>query len=715
MKRTQILHSINTFNSYLLIAIAFLAPAFFLPFTANLFDLNKFLFLTLTTIILLVSWSIRNIVSQSFHLTISPVTIPVILFGLVMVITSLGQSTGQTIETLITNSGYLIVLTILFLIATSLNLRPKTGEHIVLALVASGVLLSILAVLETVSIGPGSWIGGINGSATETVFITPAGSVVALITFLIPVLAIGLILAVEKQHYLVKSALFGSAAIITAALVISAFTLLPGKPNSPVFLPFSTSWLIAVENIKSPKNFIIGVGANNYLSAFTRNRGVAFNQQEFWSTRFTTARNYPLHLFTTTGIIGLSIWLGLLCMLLRMLRRADQMSWVARSCFIGLGAIVITIFFIPHNTLLLITFSLFLIALIIDLKEHHSPMISELMLKLFAAKLVPSNHIHQQEAKQKAEVLPSIVGIPLILLSLFVVYLSYRVFAADVIFRQSLVAAAQNNGTLTYDKQRAAISMNPYIANYRRTYANTNLALANSLGSQENITDEQRRTVTTLLSQAIREGRNAVSINQDNPVNWESLAAIYRSLLGVDENAANFAITSYQQALNLDPFNPRLWVDIGGVFYQLENYPVAIEAFQRATQLKRDWANAHYNLANAYAQNQEYQRAITQYDAVLQLVDATSSDYAKALDEQNQLKEQVGETQTPQQPQAAELTTPDPIPSPIPGSESLELTNEDAPPSPRPNGSANFGDALQSQDAATQSGEATNSSEANNQ
>lgn len=716
MKQTQALHYLETTATWIILATVFLFPLFFNPYTANLFELNKQILLAISTSLLLVIWMTHNMISKSFRITVSPVTGPLGLLTLIIFGTSISNSIPRTLETFILGANLPVFLFFFFLAATTVKTTKKLGEKMLLALTLSAALLGVLAILETVNLGPGLFVSEIsNTQISPDVFISPAGSAVILISFLIPALIMSLVLAISKNNYVTKTILFAASAVITSALVISAFTILPGKPNAPTFLPFGTSWTIAAENVKSPRNFLIGVGTNNYIKAFSTSRGVEFNQYEFWNTRFNAARNYPLHLFTTNGIIGLLAWFFLLFMIVRIVRKATKLSWVGRSSLMGLGAILLVILTIPSNVVLTATFVFLLAILILDLKTHKDPVVSELLLRLFAAKLVDSEHVEQQQKQLRTEVLPLVIGVPTLLLALFVFYGSYRVMAADMAFRASLVAAADNNGTQTYEKQRLAIQRNPYLSNYHRSYASTNLALANTIGAQENVSDQDRNTISTLIRQAIREGQNAVRINPDNPANWETLATIYRNLINAADGATQWAISSYAQAINLDRTNPRLWLDVGGVFYQLQNYPQAIEAFQRAAALKPDWANAHYNLANAYARNQEFRRAIAEYDAVLALVEPTSADYTRAVEEQNALKAELGEAETTAQPQPAELTSPEPIPTPLPGVEQFELTDEDAPPAgdEAADENAGFRNVIDEDGEATPAGETESEAETN--
>jgi hypothetical protein len=59
------------------------------------------------------------------------------------------------------------------------------------------------------------------------------------------------------------------------------------------------------------------------------------------------------------------------------------------------------------------------------------------------------------------------------------------------------------------------------------------------------------------------------------------LADIYRNLVNSVNDAQNWAIASYAQAIRTNPVTPVLRVDLGGLFYSLGNYENAIDQFKR--------------------------------------------------------------------------------------------------------------------------------------
>jgi tetratricopeptide (TPR) repeat protein len=289
--------------------------------------------------------------------------------------------------------------------------------------------------------------------------------------------------------------------------------------------------------------------------------------------------------------------------------------------------------------------------------------------------------------------------IPVVVGAVFLFYKGSQILLAEYKFNKSLTLLTQNDATGTYDTMREAINTNPRVDRYHATFARINLALANSIAQKavpqegveaQEITDADRQSITTLIQQAINEGKATVSLNPLRAGNWETLAQVYRAVMPLAQGADAFTIQSYRQAVALDPLNPNLRIALGGIYYAIGNYDQAAQVFELAASAKPDLANAHYNLSLALKESGNLDRAIAEMSLVLSLItDKTSQDYnvAKQALETMQSEKQAqapveagtGEELTP--PQTAEepvLVPPLDLPE---GSEPPE-----APISPTPTG-----------------------------
>jgi tetratricopeptide (TPR) repeat protein len=172
------------------------------------------------------------------------------------------------------------------------------------------------------------------------------------------------------------------------------------------------------------------------------------------------------------------------------------------------------------------------------------------------------------------------------------------------------------------------------------------MALATSLASKTDLTDTDRTTITQLVQAAINEGKATVTLNPGRSGNWEILAQIYRSIMPFAQGADQFTIQTYTQAVALDPTNPNLRIELGGVYYALGNYDSAIDTFKLAVLAKSDLANAHYNLAIAYRDKKDYTDAVTEMNNVLSLVAPGTSDYTLAKSTLDDLQKNIPATPT---------------------------------------------------------------------
>ena len=182
--------------------------------------------------------------------------------------------------------------------------------------------------------------------------------------------------------------------------------------------------------------------------------------------------------------------------------------------------------------------------------------------------------------------------------------------------------------------------------------AQTNFALANALAAQKGpksaedkgtLTDQDRQTIQQLLSQSVNEARASIALSPRSARNWEVLASIYRNIAGVAQNALVFSLDSYGRAIQRDPLNPALRVNVGGIYYSIKNYDLAIRFFSDAANLKPDYANAYFNLSIALRDKGDVQNAKAVADQAVKLLEVNkdSNDYKIASKLRDELAAKV--------------------------------------------------------------------------
>jgi tetratricopeptide (TPR) repeat protein len=168
------------------------------------------------------------------------------------------------------------------------------------------------------------------------------------------------------------------------------------------------------------------------------------------------------------------------------------------------------------------------------------------------------------------------------------------------------------------------------------------LIIANSLAKKKDLTNQDRVNIAQAIQSAIREAKTAVILNPYKSSNWEGLASVYKSLLGVADGAEKWSISSYRKSISLDPRNPILRLSLGEVFFGLKDYKQAASQFERAVEIRPSMPNLHYNLAWAYYKDGRIQESVLAMQSALSLInDRESDDYMKASADLEEFKSKL--------------------------------------------------------------------------
>lgn len=432
--------------------------------------------------------------------------------------------------------------------------------------------------------------------------------------------------------------------VISGVLIIFGAVVAGAGSFRTLKLPStSVSWAVAAETLKTSP--LVGMGPANYITAFTRFRPLDYNKTAIWSLRFSSANNFYFTFLTETGIIGLA---GLIILLGTLVafgykKRAvllHQPALIASWLMLGMGL------FLPLSPVTLV-FLFVLLGISSDTRRRELELGKSLAPRL-------------------------IITIPVLAVYIATFVYGYQLLRAEYTFQMALSALARNDGQKTFQLVNRTLAQNPYVDRYHTSLSQISMALVNSLAKKKDITDADRTTMARLIQIAIDEGKKAVVLNPQRSANWELLAATYKAIIPLNSEADSFALKYYANAVALDPYNPTLRIALGGVYYSLGRYDEAIETFKLATVAKTDYANAHYNLAFAYREKGETQKAVDELRIVLSLVPPDSSDYTLAKTELENLEKKLSaspqESENLSAPEkvSPKITPPIPLPSASP-------------------------------------------------
>lgn len=627
--------TLEKIESYILYSTVLLFPFLVLPLSpTNPFVVTRLVVLIAGIVLTLLARAIRVIVSGKLEIRRGNFDIPILVIGIAYVASAYLRTSNKMEAILLPGTAtYTVGAIILYFLINQLEEKNKKRAGFFLAL--SSVFYSVLTLLSSVKLFEAipqlpAFYRSVNFS--------PENGYLPAVIFLVALLPI-IITGVLKSSAINKKVFYGvSFVIVIFSLGLSIFKILPGKDLTPKFPSYSTGWAIAVDALKESP--FLGYGPGNYLTAFNRFRPLTYNQTDLWSLKFSTAKSFFLTLITETGFLGAA---GVILLVLTFYRIASKdikekrmVGWGASADPVVISVIIIfaAFLFLPATPVILFTFFV-LMAYLSTTK---------------ASSIQLSTQGSAEGTSGKAEIvttrLPALlVTLPVIAVSLYVGFRGIKILDAEYTYKKAVDAFAANEAIETYDTMQQAVNKNPLVQRYRTSYAQVNLALANSIALKANdpnaeITDQDRTNIAQLIQQAIREGKATVALNPLRASGWEVLARIYQAIIPLAQGADQFAIQTMTQSVALDPINPNLRIALGGIYYAQGNYQAASQVFQTAVALKSNLANAHYNLAFSLRELGNYNLAVREMSTALSLVDINSPDYKVARQALEALEEE---------------------------------------------------------------------------
>lgn len=559
-----------------------LLPIFFLPITQNYYETNKWILLAVGALYVLLVWAITLFrVKTPLHASFSWGAIGFLALAITSGISLVVSSTNR-IEALLSPFGLVTWLSLTVLVLAASDKKQEIPPTWFLY-IGTGIL-GLVALYQSIGIGQ---IVAPRAAFLADPLWTPTGSITTTLALFLIILSLLLpetVTAYQKHASRTRVALLTIASLLV--MIATVITVVRCIPYLPTMLPWAVGWNVVTQIFNNPMSAVAGFGAENFLTAFTLGRPGGM------TTTFPTNIGLFFHMLTIYGVSGL---LGL-CILVAALTKHIKKTWVA----------CISLLVIPPTLSLLAVIAIVLVI-------HSKPREISLSMK-------PWLRIGMGVA-----LLAAITGS---------LYLLTRAYTAELYFFQSLRATQATNGTKAYALQIQAMKQNMYISRFHVVYSQTNVSLANSV-------QDDPRLASQLISQAVREAKTAVALNPQNVTAWENLGLTYQTIIPVASDAASWALTAYQTAAKLDPSNAVLYVTIGSVFVQQQQYDNAIAAFAQAIRLRPTYANAYYNLAHVYTLTGDTVRAAEALTKTMELVPPGSTDYAKAQNDLNALQEPI--------------------------------------------------------------------------
>ena len=442
----------------------------------------------------------------------------------------------------------------------------------------------------------------------------------------------------------------GGLGILFLALALSTFFILSSTSivslsQIPVEVgpSYKATVDIARQTLKS--HLILGSGPGTFGLDYSMFRDPAINFTNFWGVRFNSGAAFVPTVLATTGVLGvLALILFSLAALISFLRgisrRIDDDPFLAG----GVAAVVFgLIIWWLYTTTFAFHIALFaLMGILISRLNETTP------------EGEPKSWWRVSErsavfATPWATFVTSLVIIFLMVGGVAFLYYTAQQYAAAVNFTAGVNAFGKTERDIdgALNNMNRAVALAPDNDLYYRSLAQVALAKvqvivnAPNANQNPNLLNDFRAAVQSSISYAQR----ASDINSKESLNWSTLGFVYQSLVSLIDGSETAALSAYDNAAKYDPKNPiyefnkasvysamvdraQLRLSQSGVQQQavdaftkqiadnLENARVSLVKY---LQLKPDYPQANYLLAQVLIRQGNLAGAITQVETVKQL------------------------------------------------------------------------------------------------
>ncbi len=651
VSQLPIVETCERISKIALYILIFLMPILFLPWTANVLEFNKQALLIVAVFVASFAWILRGLISGKINLDLSWIHIPVIVLFLIYLVSTIfslwpyGSFWGwpqTTSESLLSLLGLLLFYFLL------INVFEKKEIFYVLSFFVLSVLLAtiygilqffgkFLIPIDFTKTNSFSTVGGMNNLGIFTASLLPLivmalvqskkklyrvlflSALIVLFTFLFLInfqitwwlVIAGAVLLVafgtQKRDVFDNRWLVLPMFFLAVALLLSFLRFqVPGIPQAPleIFLKHKPSFDIVWQALKEKP--VLGTGPGTFIYNFSKYKDISFNQGAFWDSRFDWASSKALTVLGTVGILGTLAFLILIALfafygIRYLFRKKVQSSLVAAEnqtsgdsnyWLFGAGVfisfLVLTIGFFLYSSNISIDFLYFL------------------MLGSFVALF--------SERKKEFILKPSsliTLGVTFVFTIVFIFGLGILIletqrYIASVSYLRG-VKLLQNNQTDPAIKQmKRSVRMAPGNDLYWRELSQLYLKEINEVNKTDLPKEEKTKQIQLYINSSVNSAKAATDTNPSNVSNWSVRGFVYQSLIGVVRGAADWAITCYDRAEELEPINPYFPTQAGISFLgkavvssqeeKNELMQKAKEKFEKALELKPDYSPAKTQL-----------------------------------------------------------------------------------------------------------------------
>lgn len=669
MRNHRLLKVLDILGYIFLLLTVFAVPFFLDKSLVNFYIIPKqYIFIGLTLISLLL-FAVKIILSKRIHYRHSVLDLPIIIWLSVCLLSSIFSVNiydsffGRN-DAFVFNFIFALFLVIFYFLLTNYLKTTSRWRALIDLLVLSGgssALLFILKVifkLDLLSRFGQIWnltdrINSLFGLWLVVIFILAAGQLVkknlpvgkslfyffiSILTFVSLVLLgftvlwwyflIGLVLLLLIGIIFLGEARLGWLSVLFALLILSSVFAVFGTPRAlqsvlpaEVSLGFKPSLAITSDAVLSgPKSFLIGTGLGTFNYDFSKFRPTSFNYDSAaWSLRFSQPYSTMLSFVSEGGVV---LFLFVVFIFLFVLGYVLNVWFKMRTE--GFLQNMVSGFGLQEADLRLDIFLVAAAWVVLTLGMgvmHFGVTLWWVWWLLLGAVVVGLSFINNQIIKEKEWAIEDTPQYSLSFSFILIVFMAgivmagvwgAKLYLAEIFYAQATQAGGDYKKA--EDLLKKALAERNSSDNYHSALAQIFLMQASEESKKSN---PDVQIVSTLLASAVNEAKTATDLSNNAVALWENLSTMYENASFLVPEAREWSVKSLEQAISLEPSNPVLYWRLGNNYSLSEKWEEAIKNYEKAVALKKDYVGAYTALANAYEQVKQNDKAIEVYQKIL--------------------------------------------------------------------------------------------------
>jgi len=360
---------------------------------------------------------------------------------------------------------------------------------------------------------------------------------------------------------------------------------------------------------------VFGSGVETFAYSYYRDRPISHNLVSEWDFLYNKAHNEFLNFLATTGFVGLATYLFFLgsAILLPLLPESVLRSFYAKkhhfkgndSLFVG-GAISVGIVALTISNFF--GFSTVMVSALLFLLPA-----CWLIFSGFSEELTPETENTQTVSANQ------VVVLCLLFFVSFVLFIRiYNMWESDRIFALGKQMSQANQINIGLPLLEQAVLMAP-----DEPYFYEELAIVNALIAAALSTNNSSTVAAQFTKRSIDLSNQMIAMNSVNLNFYKSQARVYSQLVDVDAQYIGKAKESLLAATKLAPTDPKLVYNIALIELSDGNRNQGLQNLQKSISMKSNYIQPRLSLAAEYEKDGKEAEAITQYEYILENIQAS--------------------------------------------------------------------------------------------